>query len=204
MSWLVHSERFSIPPVVPVMLLSQAHLFPHTLMPLYIFEPRYREMLQFALERERMWIVGCLKDEEGEGFDNLHAVAGIGMIRACVQNADGTSHMVIQGLQRVRMSGVDMEGSFPLARVEALESVTGAADKLEILSARLLTCVAKHKAAGGQLPKQFEQQLSSIESPEIVADIISAALVTEAPLRQALLEEVDVSKRLQQLVDWFE
>lgn len=204
MSWLVHSERFSLPPVVPVMLLNQAQLFPHTLMPLYIFEPRYREMLQFALERERMWIIGCLKDEEGEGFENIHSVAGLGMIRACVQNMDDTAHLVMQGIQRVRIQSLDMEGSFPLARVEVLESVSGPPDTLEVLSARLLTCVAKHKAAGGQLPKQFEQQLSSIESPEIVADIVSAALVTDAPLRQALLEQADVSKRLEQLLEWFE
>jgi ATP-dependent Lon protease len=102
------------------------------------------------------------------------------------------------------MRSLQTQGSFRVAQIDPVQSVQWPQDLVEVLNARLLTCVAKLKAAGNQLPAQFEQQLSAIESPEIVADIISAALVADTAFRQALLEQVEVSKRLEQLLEWFE
>jgi Lon protease-like protein len=201
MSGILDTGNFPTPAEALVMVLSNAHLFPHSLMPLYIFEQRYRDMLRYALERDRMWVIACPKDAETE---DLHSVAGLGLIRACVQNADGTSHLVMQGIRRIRMRSLQTQGSFRVAQIDPVQSVQGPQDLVEVLNARLLTCVAKLKAAGNQLPAQFEQQLSAIESPEIVADIISAALVADTAFRQALLEQVEVSKRLEQLLEWFE
>jgi Lon protease-like protein len=201
MSAASRPASFPIPPVVPVMLLGESHLFPHTLMPLYIFEPRYRAMLRYALEKDRLWVIAS---PVGDDTDEVHPVAGLGLIRACVHNADGTSHMVLQGVQRIRIRGWELQESFRLARVEPFQCVPCESEKLEQLGARLLSCVARHKAAGGQLPGDFEQQLSSILSPEIVADIVSAALVSDPGLRQALLSQPDVAKRIERLIRWFE
>ena len=48
------SQEIEIPRVVPVMTLSQTVLFPQAMMPLFIFEPRYREMLTTVLEEDRI------------------------------------------------------------------------------------------------------------------------------------------------------
>jgi len=50
-----------LPEQAPVMPLPGAVLFPHALLPLYIFEPRYREMLAHALAHERMFCVALLR-----------------------------------------------------------------------------------------------------------------------------------------------
>src|SRR5438309_5626404 len=93
-----------LPDQVPVMPLPGALLFPHALLPLYLFEPRYRQMLQHALGHHRMFCVALLKPHCADWrspVDFFHT-AGIGLIRACVERGDGTSNLILQGLERVR------------------------------------------------------------------------------------------------------
>src|SRR3974377_1264678 len=90
-----------IPREVPVMTLPNATLFPQALLPLYIFEPRYRQMLADALHPHRMFSVAMQKP--GSGRESPSPVAGLGLIRVSVGHRDGTSHLILQGLARVEL-----------------------------------------------------------------------------------------------------
>src|ERR1041384_8142520 len=57
----IMSSRVTLPKQLPVMPLPGAVLFPHALLPLYIFEPRYRKMLEHALKQHRMFCVTLVK-----------------------------------------------------------------------------------------------------------------------------------------------
>lgn len=87
------SVAIELPPEVPVMVLPGTQLFPNALLPLFIFEPRYRAMLAHALAGPRMFCVASVKPGvlEPSGDDDLHPVAGVGLVRACVGKEDGTS-----------------------------------------------------------------------------------------------------------------
>ena len=105
------------------MALSNAVLFPHSLLPLYIFEQRYREMLSHALDGDRMFSVALIRRgiEEAKGIEDLCRVAGVGLIRACVGNDNGTANLILQGLVRVRLLGLAQEKPFRVARVELVK-----------------------------------------------------------------------------------
>src|SRR5215475_7093583 len=90
-----------IPREIPVMTLPKATLFPQALLPLYIFEPRYRQMLADALHSNRMFSVAMQKP--GSTREVPSPVAGLGLIRVSVGHRDGTSHLVLQGLARVEL-----------------------------------------------------------------------------------------------------
>src|SRR5207247_9842745 len=90
-----------IPSGVPVMTLPNATLFPQALLPLYIFEPRYRQMLADALHSNRMFSVAMQKP--GSTRESPSPVAGLGLIRVSVAHRDGTSHLILQGLTRVEL-----------------------------------------------------------------------------------------------------
>src|SRR3954471_24097143 len=100
-------DPINLPETAPVMPLPGALLFPHALLPLHIFEPRYREMLARALGAERMFCVSLIKPprHDWQTVDHFYDVATIGLIRASVERADGTSNLILQGLQRVRFTG---------------------------------------------------------------------------------------------------
>ena len=87
--------------MVPVMTLPSATLFPQALLPLYIFEPRYRQMLADMLKADRMFSVAMQKP--GKQRETPCEVAGLGLIRVSVSHQDGTSHLILQGLTRVEL-----------------------------------------------------------------------------------------------------
>src|SRR5437588_2593695 len=85
----------------PVMTLPNATLFPQALLPLYIFEPRYRRMLTDALKSNRMFSVAM--QHPGRSRETPCSVAGLGLIRVAVDHDDGTSHLILQGLSRIEL-----------------------------------------------------------------------------------------------------
>src|SRR6266478_8652413 len=117
-------DIITLPERVPVMPLPGALLFPHALLPLHIFEPRYQEMLDHALRAHRMFSVALVKPHRAQwkSTDDFSHVAGLGLIRACVGRGDGTSNLILQGLRRVRFTGFIQSAPFPIARIEPLES----------------------------------------------------------------------------------
>ena len=118
------SQEIEIPREVPVMTLSQTVLFPQAMMPLFIFEPRYREMLSTVLEGDRIFAVAALdeRDEDAEVLETPYSIAGVGVVRACKQNPDGTSNLILQGLARVKFENFVCEEPFRRARIQQLMS----------------------------------------------------------------------------------
>ena len=193
-----------IPTEVPVMALSNAVLFPHSLLPLYIFEQRYREMLSHTLDGDRMFSVALIKRgiEEAKGIEDLCRVAGVGLIRACVGNENGTSNLILQGLVRVRLLGLAQEKPFRVARVELVKSELGNQIEAEALSTKVLELCARIEEIGVPLPPNLMDHLRQLESPEILSDVVSAAFVTEPFQRQQLLEAHEVCDRLRLLIQF--
>ena len=76
--------ELEIPVEVPVMTLNKTVLFPQAMLPLYIFEPRYRQMLADVLPAARIFAVASVKsdEEEAELLETPCTVAGIGVVRA--------------------------------------------------------------------------------------------------------------------------
>src|SRR5512142_3334816 len=104
-----------IPREVPVMTLPNATLFPQALLPLYIFEPRYRQMLADALHSNRMFAVAMQKP--GTSRETPLPIAGLGLIRASVAHRDGTSHLVLQGLARVELESAVRYKPYRISRI---------------------------------------------------------------------------------------
>ncbi len=191
-----------IPTKVPVMALPTAVLFPHSLLPLHIFEQRYREMLAHSLDADRMFSVALVKRgiEEAVEIDDLCPVAGVGLIRACVENENGTSNLVLQGLARVRLVEWMQEKPFRVARVEVAKSVIGNLVEAEALSEKVKEFCARIEGIGVPVPPNLMDHLKQIDSPEIVSDVVAAAFVGEPFQRQKLLEAYDVCERLRLLI----
>src|SRR6059036_3854460 len=101
-----------LPDAVPVMTLPSATLFPQALLPLYIFEPRYRQMLADMLKTDRMFSVAMQKP--GKHRETPCQVAGLGLIRVSVGHQDGTSHLVLQGITRVELMATVQSSPYPV------------------------------------------------------------------------------------------
>src|SRR5438094_7110728 len=100
------------------MVLPNASLLPNTLLPLHIFEERYRQMLAHSLERHRMFCVALMKPgvSEAHSADDFFRVGGLGLVRASVSSPDQTSNLILQGLGRVEFTDFVQEEPFRIAR----------------------------------------------------------------------------------------
>ena len=117
---------FSIPNRIPTMTLRGVVLFPKAMMPLRIFEERYKKMLAERLEGDRIFaVVGERENvtQEEEHLELPYGVATAGLIRVSKENADGTSFVLLQGLSRVKIVSIDQEIPFRIINVEPIETI---------------------------------------------------------------------------------
>lgn len=193
-----------LPDQVPVMPLPGVLLFPHALLPLYIFEPRYRQMLDVALSEHRMFCVALLKPQRQhwQSTDDFFHVAGVGLIRACVGRGDGTSNLILQGLRRVRFAGFEQSAPFPIAHLEPLESQAASSVETDALGAKVLELYSRLKENGRQLPDKVDQYLSHLGDTEMLADLMAATFINDPLRRQQVLEELAVNQRLRLVIQY--
>lgn len=184
------------------MVLPRTLLFPHTMLPLFIFEPRYRAMLRWALERDRMFCVALMKPgvKEATSVDDFFHVAGIGMVRASVTQDDGTSHLMLQGLARVRFRNFTQLEPFRIAELEELPSVAPTDDDAADFSATVRELCAGHQLGGFQLPEKLDEYLERMDDPDVLADSVAHAFIRDPFRQQELMEEPDTAARLAALI----
>ena len=184
------------------MPLPGAVLFPHALLPLYIFEPRYRDMLDQALRHHRMFCVTLIKPSCPQWLapEDFFHTASVGLIRACVGRDDGTSNLILQGLDRVRFTGFEQETPFPIATIDRLETDSVSSVETDALGAKVLELYSKFKGDRRKLPPKVDQYLSDLGDPEMLADLMTSTFVSDPLRRQRVLEELSVNDRLRLVI----
>jgi Lon protease-like protein len=198
------TETVELPKAVPVMPLPGVLLFPNALLPLHIFEPRFRGMLAHALGDDRMLCVALVRPERQQWrtSDDFFPVSTVGLIRACVERSDGTSDLILQGIRRVKFSDFEQEAPFPIARIKPLKTRTKLTVETDALAAKVLEFYARLKEAGRELPEKIDRYLSEMNDPEMLADLIAATFISDPARRQQLLEELDLNQRLRLLIQY--
>jgi Lon protease-like protein len=194
-----HAE---LPVAAPIMVLPNAVLFPHALMPLFIFEPRYRVMLAHTLEQDRMFCVAMMKPgvTEAQSQDDFHHVAGIGLVRACVGHENGTSHLVLQGLARVRFGELVQDKPFRIAQIRELQTPPSDEKKVEALGSRVREACLKVPVADRELREKLKEQIAGISHPGALADLAAHAFLEDPVRQQEVLEELDLAARLRMVL----
>lgn len=197
-------HSITLPLQVPVMPLPGVLLFPHALLPLYIFEPRYQLMLEHALRGQRMFCIALVKPhrQQWKSTDDFFNVAGVGLIRACVGRGDGTSNLILQGLRRVRFHSFEQSDPFPIARIEPLKSTAAPSVETDALGAKVIEIYSKLKDNGRQLPEKVDRYLSHLGDAEVLADLMAATFINDPLRRQQILEALVVNQRLRLLIQY--
>ncbi len=195
--------EITLPHEVPAMTLPNTAFFPQALMPLHIFEPRYRRMLRDVLATDRLFAVAGLDlrhlaEPSLSLFEPPHRIATVGIVRACQENDDGTSNLLLQGICRVEIMAVARDEPYRRIAVRALASQPGATfeanHNLRRELSRLLSLRSKLAATGSAEMTTF---LKTVEDPETFVDIAAFSLCDDAILKQKLLETLNVHQRLE-------
>jgi Lon protease-like protein len=191
-----------LPKQIAVMPLPNAILFPRVLLPLYIFEPRYKQMLADCLNGERMFAVALLrKGWEKEGRNPTpHPIAGIGVIRTCVARPDGSANVILEGVARVHVTEYVKHRPYRVARVEPLKSSVEPEGAQRAPLLKMVTQLARARARmGADLPKSVLSALRSVKNADYLSDLVSYTLLDDYYEKQSMLETLDTNERLEKL-----
>ena len=196
-------QSLNLPREAPVMVLPNVVLIPNALLPLHIFEPQYREMLRWCLERDRLFCIALT--EAGEtAMENFSTIGGIGLVRACVAAEDGTSNLILQGLARVRFENLLQTEPFRMAEIREFPSDCPNLVEAEALGVKVVEMCAKLHEEGRELPEGLVDKLRHVTNPELLADIVTQTFVREAREQQRVMEEASVSGRMRLLIRYLQ
>jgi ATP-dependent Lon protease len=128
------------------------------------------------------------------------------LVRTCIAQADGTSNLVLQGLERVRVVEFvteHPEWGYPVARIASLPSVgADEASPGRVPLVGMVRKLAKARARlGVELPKSVVDSLVALENTDLLTDVVSYTLLESFQEKQLLLETLDVNERVTKLVE---
>lgn len=189
--------------------LPEVVVFPGTPAPFHVFEPRYRAMTEAALSGDRLMAVATLSDpaRSKEPRAPLFPVAGAGFIEAYERLPDGRFNILLRGVARVRLVEELLSTGLPYRefRVEVLDDVyppagpTALAARVSTAEHCVLELARRSEAESGT--RDLAEAVARMRVPGRLADAVAAALVGDTAVRLELLEEVDVGRRLDRVID---
>ncbi len=199
-------NSLTIPETCGVMLLPDTILFPHGGMPLHIFEPRYRQMLEEALEGDCMFCVGNLLGDDSSDPDRCAAPVGtIGLIRASRESEQGTSNLLLHGVFRVYFEEWLDDKPFPHAKIRpVLDTTLSAAEEKESLN-RLRRAINRALSSfPSEVNEQINATLDKAGDSATCSDAVAQQFIHDPNDRQRLLETPEVRKRIDFLIQFLE
>ena len=188
-----------MPRKLPVMLLSEAVLFPQALMPIYIFEERYQQMLRETLDSHRMFSIGLLRNAKGD--EEPYPIVGVGLVRVAVGRPDGTSNLILQGLCRAKITKMFDDKPYCEARLIPIMTIDKGSDvEVDALAAKVAELIEERNKLGTPVPEEVIKFLVSLHDADMLSDLVSFNLLRDIDQKQEILETVELNKRLRRLI----
>lgn len=185
---------------IPVFPLPQVVLFPHAELPLHIFEPRYRMMLEDCLASNGVIVIAQL-DRKGGG--RINEYAGAGVITEHTKLPDGRSNIVVSGRARVRLEELVFEDPprYPYKRARATLIPERRVNVMDYERAALLTAASMFATEMKKHDPTFTFKLPKGVDDGGMADACAFQLVVDPAIRQAIFEQLDPLKRLRMVTN---
>ncbi|MFH9857722.1 LON peptidase substrate-binding domain-containing protein [Streptomyces sp. NPDC017202] len=199
-------------------------LFPGLVLPLNVFEERYRALMRDLLktpeEEARRFAVVAIRDGHevapaapgmpdatapprrgptaGFGDDPVEAFHSVGCVADAAtvrERADGTFEVLATGTTRVRLVSVDASGPFLVAELEELPEEPG--EEAGALAEGVLRAFRQYqKRLAGARERSLSTGADLPDDPSVVSYLVAAAMMLDTPVKQRLLQAPDTASRL--------
>jgi ATP-dependent Lon protease len=183
---------------LPIFPLPRLVFFPNTMLPLHVFEPRYRKMLSDCLETHGAMAVVRLDPCRANG-ERISPVAGAGIVVHHELLPDGRSNLVLAGSARVRLEELPFCPPYRRARATVLEPIRTHVPEED--HSALVAAATEFVREVRRHDSEFTFELPSSRCAGILADVCAAHLIVDADVRQRLLEELDDAARVRGVVE---
>ena len=184
--------------------LSGVTLFPHAVLPLHVFEPRYRRLVEDCLAGDlpfAPWGIDERSAPAGAG-PGLHAVSTAGRIRSHRRHEDGRFDIIVEGIERVRLVGeADSGRPYRMVTVERHPLLPCEPERLTTRIATLKSLAGRLALEHPRAARLLQVTLMRCSEPTELSDVLCAIAHDNPGLRQVLLETSSVDARLAKVLE---
>ena len=182
--------------VVPLFPLPKVWLFPYVVLPLHIFEDRYRRMIEDCLDGPGRIVLGTVEEgheEDLAGAPPVYPVAGLGEIGRHVRLDDGRFNIWLVGLQRVHVREVESDKPYRQVETRPAEEIAVPRDREKALRENLVGAILERTKELSSVPQQ------------VPVSHLADLLILRTPLPQGILNELyselDSERRAQRALE---
>jgi uncharacterized protein len=176
-------------------------LYPGLLLPLHIFEERYRQLVRDLLDGPqpgRFGVVAIRKGRETgiDGISSLHEIGCTATLRQVEEREDGRFDLVTVGTQRFRLAALDHSRPYLQGELDVLAEDTGDQDAAELAARAVQRAFRAYLAA---LAERGGAQVSVPDLPDepvLLSYLVAASMIVDLSDKQVLLAEPDALGRL--------
>jgi len=189
--------------LTPILSLRDVVVYPYMVIPLFVGRERSMRALDEAMTRDKRILVVTQRSPETEepGPDDLYEVGTLATILQLLRLPDGTTKVLVEGTERVRLSNLTDADEYLAAEWESLDQGESRDDRtLDVTMRSLIALFEQYIKLNRKIPPELLTTLAGIEDPSRLADNVAAHLGVRLEEKQRLLEMVDVQERMERLM----
>ncbi len=188
---------------LPVLPLRDVVVYPHMVIPLFVGREKSINALDTAMQEDKKILLVAQKNAEIDdpSVEDIHEIGTLSTILQLLKLPDGTVKVLVEGAERVHVTGYEDTDGFFTAHVEVLSQENEEDDReLEVLTRSLLAMFDQYVKLNKKVPPEILTSLSGIEEPGRLADTIAAHMSLKLDEKQKILEIVSSHARLERLM----
>ena len=174
----------TIPEVLPVLpLRGGTVVFPLAVIPLVVRQLRSVRLVDDVMQRDRLLVLVAQRAEESEqpGTEDVHRIGTVGIIHQLARAPDGTLHLVVQGVERVRFLDFTATEPYLVARVEPAPDHVATGVEAEGLRRAVVDLFRRLVALSDELPGELAATTEALADPRQVVYLVASAVRGGAP-----------------------
>ena len=192
-----------VPETIPLLPVRDVVIYPFMILPLFVGREKSVRAIDESLSRDRLILLVAQRDAEKEdpGVDEIHSVGTVAMIMRMLKMTDGRVKVLVQGLSRARVLGVERRDPYFEARIAEVQEmdVVVSAIEVEALIRSVKELVSKSVTHGKQIPPDVVVIVNNLDHPGRLADLVASHLDLKIDQAQEVLELFEPIQRLKRI-----
>nr|WP_239016928.1 endopeptidase La [Sphingomonas ginkgonis] len=190
----------------PILPLRDIVVFPQRIVPLFVGREKSVAALEAAMASNReIFLVAQLDPSEDDpDRDALYDLGVIATAMQLLKLPDGTVRVLVEGARRARLVSLEQGEGHMVAEVEEVPEEEVDGPEIQALMRSVVDQFENYAKLNKRLPPETSVQLSEIDSPSILADAVASNLSIKVSDKQALLGELNPSRRLEMVFAFME
>ncbi|MBN1400039.1 MAG: endopeptidase La [Anaerolineae bacterium] len=193
----------AVPEQLPVLPLKNTVIFPLTVVPLLVQTQKSIRLIDEAVAGDRLVALSALRDPEIEdaGPDDVQAMGTLAIVHRLARASDGDLHLIVQGLERIRIVEFTQSEPYMRARVEIAPDQIQEGVETEALMRSIGGLFERLADVAAYIPEEVVSSITETTDPRQLAYTVATSIRMSMAVRQEILEFDLVSDKLRRLLD---